>query len=109
MIAGNARDLSKIRTFSDADRLYHGARRLNPMRLARPVYESVPLVYALIGAAAIVLAYLDPQSPRTVIALVIGLLAEIAALTVFLRRQDYRALSREYPGATLEPPPRFNA
>ena len=78
------------------------------MRLARPVYESVPLVYAVIGAVAILIAYLDPQGPRTVIASVIGFLAETAALTVFLRRQDYRELSREYSGESLELPPSFN-
>ncbi len=78
------------------------------MRLARPVYESVPLIYAVIGGIAILLAYLDPESPRTGIAFVIGLLAETAALTVFLRRQDYRALSREYSGQTIELPPTFN-
>jgi len=31
---------------------------------------------------AVLLSYLDPEGPRTVIALVIGLGAEIAALTV---------------------------
>ena len=78
------------------------------MRLARPVYESVPLVYAVIGGIAILVAYLDPEGPRTVVAFVIGLLAETAALTIFLRRQDYRALSREYSGHTLEMPSKFN-
>jgi hypothetical protein len=78
------------------------------MRLARPVYESLPLVYAVIGALAILLAYLDPDGPQTAIAFVIGLLAETAALTVFLRRQDYRELSREYSGQTLELPPTFD-
>jgi len=38
----------------------------------------------------------------------IGVLAEIAALTVFLRRQDYRALSQEYSGETIELPSRLN-
>ena len=78
------------------------------MRLARPVYESVPLVYAAIGALALWLAYLDPEGARGAIAAVIGVAAEIAALTVFLRRQDYRALSREYPGETIDLPSRLN-
>ena len=43
------------------------------MRLARPIYESMPSLYAGIGVARLVIA-----------------------LTVFLRRQDYRAKSREY-------------
>ncbi|HEY3655945.1 MAG TPA: hypothetical protein VGL34_13350 [Steroidobacteraceae bacterium] len=74
------------------------------MRLARPVYESMPLIYAAIGGLAVLLSYLDPEGPRTVIALVIGLVAEIAALTVFLRRRDYRALRREYSGETIDLP-----
>jgi hypothetical protein len=74
------------------------------MRLARPVYESLPLLYVAIGALAFLLAYLDPVGVREVIAFGIGLLAQIAALTVFLRRQDCRALSREYPGEAIDWP-----
>jgi hypothetical protein len=78
------------------------------MRLARPVYESLPLVYAAIGGAALLVAYLDPEGPQTEVALVIGLIAEIAALTVFLRRQDYRALRREYSGEIIDFRSRLN-
>ncbi len=78
------------------------------MRLARPVYESLPLIYAAIGALGFLLAYIDPSVPRSVTAFVIGLLAQIAALTVFLRRQDYRALSREYSGETIDLPSTLN-
>jgi hypothetical protein len=77
------------------------------MRLARPVYESMPLVYAGIGGIAVLVAYLDPDGPRSIVALAIGVLAEITALTVFLRRQDYRALSREYSGETIDLPSRL--
>jgi hypothetical protein len=78
------------------------------MRLASPVYESLPLIYAAIGGLAISLAYFDREEPQTVIALVIGLAAEIVALTVFLRRQDCRALRREYSGESIERPSRLN-
>jgi hypothetical protein len=78
------------------------------MRLSRPVYEGLPLLYMLIGGIAMVLAYLDPQGQRSIAAFMIGLISEIAALTVFLRRQDYRALSREYSGETIELPSRLN-
>lgn len=78
------------------------------MRLARPVYESMPVVYAAIGGLALWLAYLDPEGAGSVPAAVIGVAAEIAALTVFLRRQDYRALSREYTGAAIDLPSRLN-
>jgi hypothetical protein len=74
------------------------------MRLARPVYESLPYVYIAIGGLAIFLFYLDPIGPRAVIAFVLGVVVETAALTLLLRRQDYRALSREYSGETIDLP-----
>lgn len=74
------------------------------MRLARPVYEGIPLIYIAIGAAAIAIAYFDPMRTRSVVAFCIGLLAAIASLTVFLHRQDHRALSREYTGETIDLP-----
>jgi hypothetical protein len=77
------------------------------MRLARPVYESVPLVYAAIGAIAIAIGYFDREEPQSMVALLIGMAALVAALTIFLRRQDYRALSREYSGETIELPSRL--
>ncbi len=67
------------------------------MRLSRPVYECVPPLYAAIGAVAFLIAYVDPQGPQSVTAFLIALAMETAGLTVFLRRQDYRARSREYP------------
>ena len=39
-----------------------------PMRLARPVYESLPYCYMAMGALAIFLFYLDPMGPRAVAA-----------------------------------------
>ena len=74
------------------------------MRLARPVYESLPYVYMAIGGLAILLFYLDPDGPHAVVAFVIGVIVETAALTLLLRRQDYRALSHEYSGETIELP-----
>ena len=79
------------------------------MRLARPVYESLPFIYMAIGAAAIFLFYLNPIGFEGKAAFLIGLLAETAALTLFLRRQDYRALSREYTGETIELPSNLNS
>jgi tellurite resistance protein TehA-like permease len=75
---------------------------IKPMRLSKPIYESLPLLYVGIGMAAIAIAYFEPQRIRSIIAFVIGLLAAIAALTIFLHRQDRRALSREYRGDSLD-------
>ena len=74
------------------------------MRLARPVYESLPYVYMALGGLAIFLFYVDPIGPRAVIAFILGVVVETAALTLLLRRQDYRALSREYSGETIDLP-----
>ena len=74
------------------------------MRLARPVYESFPLIFMLIGAAAIFLFYINPLGFAGKAAFLIGVFAETAALTLFLRRQDCRELSREYSGETIDLP-----
>jgi hypothetical protein len=78
------------------------------MRLARPVYESLPYIYMAIGVLAVTLFYIDPVGPRAVIAFAIGFVTEIAALTLYLRRHDYRALSREYSGEIIDLPSRLN-
>lgn len=74
------------------------------MRLSRPVYESLPLIYLAIAAVAWLIAYLDAQTAGSIAAFAIGMLAAIAALTIFLHRHDYRAQSREYTGETIELP-----
>jgi hypothetical protein len=78
------------------------------MRLARPLYEALPLIYVAIGALGIAIAYLDPVRLRSIMAFGIGLLAAVAALTVFLHRHDYRTLSREYTGETIDLPSTLN-
>lgn len=77
------------------------------MRLARPVYESLPLLYVAIGGVAIWLSSVDPHALGGKVALVIGFASEIAALTVLLRRFDSRRLRREYSGLNIELPPRI--
>ncbi|HEV7613337.1 MAG TPA: hypothetical protein VGO37_15775 [Steroidobacteraceae bacterium] len=74
------------------------------MRLARPVYESLPYVYMAFGGLAMLLFYVDRVGPRAVVAFAIGVILETAGLTLLLRRQDYRALSREYSGETIDLP-----
>ncbi|HME39535.1 MAG TPA: hypothetical protein VKG63_11305 [Steroidobacteraceae bacterium] len=74
------------------------------MRLAQPVYESLPYIYMAIGGLAIFVFYLDPVGLKAVVAFVIGLATETAALTLLLRRRDFRELSREYSGETIDLP-----
>jgi hypothetical protein len=74
------------------------------MRLSRPVYESLPYLYMAIGGLAIFLSYVEPAGPRAVIAFILGVIVETAALTLLLRRQDCRELSRDYSGVTIDLP-----
>jgi hypothetical protein len=74
------------------------------MRLARPVYESLPYLYMAIGGLAMFVFYVDPVGLRAELAFVIGIVAAIAALTLFLRRRDFRELSRDYSGETIDLP-----
>jgi len=78
------------------------------MRLSRPVYEGLPLIYAVIGALAIFLFYIYPLGFAGKAAFLIGCICETAAMTLFLRRKDYRALSREYRGETMDLPSDLN-
>jgi hypothetical protein len=73
------------------------------MRLSRPIYESLPVLYMVIGALGISVFYLDPPGVGGKLAFLIGVCAEVAAFTLFLRRMDYRALSREYSGEIGKP------
>ena len=74
------------------------------MRLAGPIYESLPIVYAAIGAFAIVVSYVDAEAARAAVTFVVGVGAEIAALTLILRRRGYREMRREYSGGDIGPP-----
>jgi Flp pilus assembly protein TadB len=74
------------------------------MRLARPVYEGLPYFYMALGGVAIFLFYLDPVGLHAVVAFAIGVITVTAGLTLLLRRQDFRELSREYTGETIDLP-----
>jgi hypothetical protein len=65
--------------------------------LSRPVYEGLPWFYMAFGLAALAASYL--LAARGTLSLAIGLLGLatlVYGIVVFLRRRDYRALSREY-------------
>jgi hypothetical protein len=65
--------------------------------LSRPVYEGLPWFYMAFGVAALGVSYL--VAARGALSHVIGLLGLIAlvyGIVVFLRRRDFRALRSEY-------------
>ena len=65
--------------------------------LSRPVYEGLPWFYMAFGLAALAVSYL--LAARGALSLAIGLLGLVAlvyGIVVFLRRRDFRALRSEY-------------
>lgn len=74
------------------------------MRIARPVYEGLPLTYLAIGVFAMLVSYVDAPGVRATLAFVIGLIASVAALTLYLRRRDDRERRREYSGDSIDRP-----
>ena len=66
-------------------------------RLSRPVYEGLPWFYMAFGIAALGTSYL--LAARGALSLAVGLLGLVAlvyGIVVFLRRRDFRALRSEY-------------
>jgi hypothetical protein len=74
------------------------------MRLARPVYESLPYAYIGVGWFAMLLSYFNAGNSAGVVAFGLGLLAQIAGLTLYLHRQDCRSLRSEYSREIIEEP-----
>jgi len=76
------------------------------MRLSYPVYESLPFAYFGLGWVAMLLSYANAGAISSVVAFVIGLIAQIAGLTIFLHRQDCRSRRIQYPGDHIDEPQR---
>lgn len=74
------------------------------MRLARPVYESLPFAYVGLGWLAMLVSYLNAGSDSAAVAFGIGLVAQIAGLTIYLHRQDCRSRRSQYPCERIEEP-----
>jgi hypothetical protein len=72
------------------------------MRLARPVYESLPLGYLCLGLASLGVSYMESNGARAVVPFVLGLLALVAGSTVFLHRCDCRRRRDQYPCETID-------
>jgi membrane associated rhomboid family serine protease len=65
-------------------------------RLSRPLYESLPWLYAAGGAAAVAVSYLIASRPWSLVLGLSGIVAVIAGLAVWLRRRDFRELRANY-------------
>ena len=66
-------------------------------RLSRPVYEGLPWLYMAFGLGALGVSYLLAVHGALSHAIgLVGLVALVYGIVVFLRRRDYRALRSEY-------------
>ncbi|MGH8250794.1 MAG: hypothetical protein ACREVI_08850 [Steroidobacteraceae bacterium] len=66
------------------------------MRLVRPLYESLPWVYVIVGVAAVAYSFMWRAPGWSDVMAGIGLIAMISGLVLFLRRRDYRIQKRHY-------------
>jgi hypothetical protein len=71
------------------------------MRVARPLYESLPYAYIVIGVAAVTASFAWRVASWSGILAVFGIVAIVAGLVLVLRRRDYRIQQRHY-GAEFE-------
>jgi len=77
-----------------------------PLRLARPLYEGLPWVYAVCGGGALIASYFAPKRLASVALGLPGFVGLLAGLVIILRRRDYRRMRRRYqhPDALAGPP-----
>jgi hypothetical protein len=75
---------------------------IQPLYLAKPVYESMPYAYAVAGAVLMLMSYFDGRGFWSNICAIVGLLAVIGGAVIFLRRRDYRLNHAHYDYSSLE-------
>ena len=57
-------------------------------RLAKPIYESLPVLYALIGVVLLGLSYRFEAAEWSGLCAVGGLLGQVAGLAIWMHRRD---------------------
>ena len=71
------------------------------MRVSRPLYESLPYAYIVVGLAALVASFAWRVADWSGILAFFGVIAIVGGLVLALRRRDYRIQKRHY-GAELD-------
>jgi hypothetical protein len=75
---------------------------IRAVHLAKPVYESIPYAYALAGLVLMLVSYFDGRGFWSNVAAIVGFLAVIGGLVIFLKRRDYRMSHAHYDYRSLE-------
>ena len=70
-------------------------------QLSRPLYEGLPWIYVIGGAAALFGSYVCPYRAPAVIVGLLGLVGVLGGMVVLLRRRDYRRMRSQYGSADL--------
>lgn len=76
---------------------------MSERRLSKPLYESLPWMYAGAGVAALGFSYLSGSRALSVLSGVAGIAGVVGGGVLLLRRRDYRAMRSRY-GAVDWPP-----
>jgi len=72
------------------------------MWMPRPIYELLPYVYMVVGAALVSVAWFLEMETLPGMLLVVGSLSLLAGLVLWLRRKDYRTRQAEYNSRSLD-------
>jgi len=66
------------------------------MRVSRPLYESLPYAYIVVGVAAVVVSFAWRVADWSGFFAFFGVVAILGGLVPALRRRDYRIQKRHY-------------
>ena len=77
--------------------------RPRELHLSRPLYEGLPFIYILCGAASLVASYLQESFVISLILGALGVVCVVGGIAVLLRRRDYRAMRENYGESEISP------